>query len=149
VKEKTNKNQDIITQLQSVMLKSVVQEVPLPGQTEPVRFPDLAFIKEAPKITVSEDNISGQLDTSAIEKPVEIGPLSELREKAAKSGDQFFVYFPPANEQEGRITIVMELRMAPTEVNIQPLGLGGIRATFTQKTGGNWEVVDPPVIYGI
>lgn len=149
MEEDSTVSQDTITRLQSVLLTSVVEELPLPGQTEPVRFPDLAFITQASKVLVSDDAVSGQLDVSSIEKPVEITPLAAIREEASQSGDHFYVQFRPTKEQEGQITIVIEVRMAPAEADLKPLGLGGIQATFVQQPNGRWEVIDPPVLYGI
>ena len=149
MEEDSTVSQDIITRLQSVLLTSVVEEQPLPGQAEPVRFPDLAFITQASKVLVSDEEVSGQLDVSGIDKPAEILPLAEIREEASQSGDRFYIQFRPAREQEGQITIVIEVRMAPTEADLLPLGLGGIQATFVQKPDGRWEVIDLPVLYGI
>jgi hypothetical protein len=131
------------------MLTSVLRQQPLPGQTQPVWFPDLAFLTESPSILISDANIPGQFDIVGLDKPVEFVPESEIREAAARSGDRVYVRFQPAQEVEGQIRIVMEVRIAPTEPDLQPLGLGGIRATFTRKPGGSWEVTESPAVFGI
>ena len=142
-------SRELITRLQSILLRSVLRQQPLPGQTQPVWFPDLAFLTESPSVLISDANITGQFDIVGIDKPVEIVPESEIREAAARSGDRVYVRFQPAEEVEGQIRIVMEVRIAPTEPDLQPLGLGGIRATFTRKPDGNWEVTEPPTVFGI
>ena len=147
--EAASGSRNIITSLQSIMLTSVLRQQPLPGQTQPVWFPDLAFITESPSVLISDANISGQFDIVGIDKPVEFVSESEIREAAARSGDRAYVRFQPAEEVDGKIRIVMEVRMAPTEPDLHPLGLGGIRATFARRPDGDWEVTEPPAIFGI
>jgi hypothetical protein len=139
----------IINQLQSIMLTNVLRKQPLPGSNQPVHFPDLAFITESPEVLISEDNITGQLDVVGIDKPVKVVPESEIREAATRSGDRAYIRFQPTEEMDGKIRIVMEVRIAPTEPDIHPLGLGGIRATFARRPDGDWEVTEPPVVFGI
>jgi len=141
-------SRNIIAMLQSIMLTSVLQQQPLPGQTQPVRFPDLAFITESPTVLISIDNVVGQFNAADIDKPVEVLLESEIREAAAKSGDRAYIRFQPTEERDGQVRIVLEVRIAPKEPDIQPLGLGGIRATFTRRPSGDWEATEPPVLFG-
>jgi hypothetical protein len=141
--------QEVITQLQSIMLSSVLRQRPLPGLTQPVRFPDLAFITDAPTVLISDDNVPSKLDTADFDRPVKVMPETEIRAEAGKSGDHAYVRFQPAEEMGDQIRIVMEVRLAPTESYIQTLGLGGIRATFAQRPDGNWQAIEPPAMFGI
>jgi len=131
------------------MLTRVLRQQPLPGQAQPVGFPDLAFVPESPSVLISDANTTAQLDVVDVGKPVEIVPESEIREAAARTGDRAYVRFQPAEEIEGQIRIVMEVRIAPTQPDLQPLGLGGISATFTRDPGDDWEVTEPPAVFGI
>jgi hypothetical protein len=147
--EAASGSRDIITSLQSILLTCVLRRQPLPGQTQPVWFPDLAFITESPSVLISDSNLTGQFDIVGIDKPVEFVPESRIREAAARSGDRAYVRFQPAEEVDGQIRVVMEVRIAPTEPDLQALGLAGIRATFARGPDGNWEVTEPPAVFGI
>jgi hypothetical protein len=140
---------NIIARLQSIMLTSVLRNEPLPGQAQPVRFPDLAWISDAPRVLVSEENVPGQLDVAGIDKPVDLVPESGIREEAARSGDRAYVRFQPAEHTDNQIRIAMEVRIAPSDPDIPPLGLGGIVATFAQRSDDQWEVIEPPAVFGI
>lgn len=141
--------QDTIAQLQSIMLSCVLHQRPLPGLTRPVQFPDLAFITEAPAVLISDDNVPSEFDAEDFDRPVKVMPESEIREEATRAGDHAYVRFQPAEELDGQIRIVMEVRIAPVEPDIQTLGLGGIRATFVRQPNGDWEAAEPPAMFGI
>jgi hypothetical protein len=72
---------------------------------------------------------------------------SEIRDLAVKAGDRAYVRFQPAEQKAGQIQIVMEVRIAPAEPDITPLGLGGISATFVETNEGEWEVVGTPTVF--
>jgi hypothetical protein len=140
---------ETIARLQSVMLESVLLRQPLPGRSEPVWFPDLAWITEAPTILVSDDNVPAHLPIADTDPRVDVVPDADIREAAVRAGDKAYVYFQPPKQTGEQIGIVMEVRIAPAEPELTPLGLGGIAATFVRATEGAWEVREPPAIFGI
>ena len=142
--QEMNESGQTITELQSLLLTSVLRQTPLSGQSEPVHFPDLAFLTEAPAVLVSEDNVPGELALEGVDQAVEVVPESEIRD-AARSGDRAYVRFQPAEQIDGRTRIRMEVRMAPREPEIPPLGLGAVSATFVRRPDGTWEVTEPPM----
>jgi hypothetical protein len=139
---------ETIVQLQSIVLKAVLQRLPLPGRSEPIWFPDLAWITEAPTVLVSDANVPGHLPITDTEPNVNVVRDADIREEAARAGDKAYVYFQPAERNDEQIRIVMEVRIAPAEPDITPLGLGGVSATFVE-TNGEWTVSEPPVIFAM
>lgn len=135
-----------IAQLQSILMRSVLNQQPLPGQTAPIRFPDLAFILEAATVLVSDENVPDEFDAKGLGKPVEIIPEQEIRRKAAAKGDMPYVYFQPAEQTEKEVRLVMEVRMALKEPHIEPLGLGAISTTFVRIDHGDWQVISTPMV---
>ena len=142
-------SQATISQLQSTLLTSVLRQQPLPGGDAPVRFPDLAWIIDPPTLLVAAENIAGELKLAETGKATTIMPEAEIRNLAAREGDHAYVYFQPASEQDNQITLVIEVRLAPSEPDIKPLGLGGIRARFARTPSGTWEVAEPPAVFGV
>lgn len=140
---------ETIARLESIVLESVLQRQPLPGLSEPTWFPDLAWITKAPTVLVSDENVPGALSVTEADQKIEVMQDSSIRDAAAKSGDRAYVRFQPAEQTGGRIRIVMEVRIAPAEPDIKPLGLGGISATFVETNEGEWTVSEPPTIFGI
>lgn len=140
---------NITARLQSITLTSVLRIEPLPGQTEAVRFPDLAWISESPRVLISNQNLAGELDVTGVDKQVDVVPESQIRDEAARGGDRAYVHFQPAEETGDRVRIVMEVRIAPSDPDIPPLGLGGIAATFSRTSDDRWQVVEPPAVFGI
>jgi hypothetical protein len=137
---------DTIARLQSVMLESVLTGQPLPGSIDPLWFPDLAWVTEAPSVLVSAENIPDPEPFSSITGNVIVTPEAEIRDVAKQEGDRTYVHFTPPETSEGRIRLTMEVRMAPTEPDLLTLGLGGITATFVESNG-SWVVGEPPAAF--
>jgi hypothetical protein len=112
-----------------------------------VWFPDLAWITEAPTVLVSDENVPAHLPITDANPTVEVVKDADIREQAAKTGDRAYVRFQPAEQKAGQIRIVMEVRIAPAEPDITPLGLGGISTTFVETSEGKWEVVEPHTVF--
>lgn len=74
--------------LQSTLLSKLLRGAPLPGQTKPVHFPDLAFITEAPTVLVAAEETVGSLQLQDVGQRLEIVPEEEIRERAFRSGDR-------------------------------------------------------------
>jgi hypothetical protein len=135
----------IVDRLRATMLRAVLAQQPLPGAASPIRFPDLAFITEAPRLLIASDNLSEHFDPGDPGKPVELVADARLRALAEREGDLPYIYFQPADWSDDQVHIVMEVRIAPNQPDLLPLGLGGISATFA-RTNGGWAVVDGPVV---
>lgn len=140
---------ETVARLESVMLESVLQRQPLPGRTDPVWFPDLAWITESPTVLVSDENIPDHLPITDTDTRVKVLPNAEIREAATEAGDRAYVLFQPPEASPGQIRITMEVRIAPAEPDIQPLGLGGISATFVESSAGEWTVPEPPAVFAM
>jgi hypothetical protein len=138
----------IVEQLRATMLRAVLAQQPLPGSERPISFPDLAFITSAPRLLIVDDNLSAQFDPGELGRPVEVVIQAEVRARAEREGDLAYVYYQPAEWLNERVRIAIEVRMAPTQPDLRPLGLGGISATFAQ-TDGDWIVVDGPTVMAI
>lgn len=137
---------DTIARLQSVMLESVLSRQPLPGSSDPVWFPDLAWITEAPSVLVSAENVPDPEPLTSVRGNVIVSPEAEIRDVAKREGDRTFVHFTPPETSAGSIRLTMEVRMAPTEPDLLTLGLGGITATFVESNG-EWTVTEPPAAF--
>lgn len=140
----TNDEKQIIAELQRVMLKCVLQREPLPGQSIPVTFADLAYITERETVFISEENVHSNLKLEISGKDLEVMPESKIRQKAEDSGDLPYVHFRPANYSDDQVRLIMDIRIAPSEADIQTLGLGAISATFHRSDQGRWEVHQQP-----
>lgn len=140
----TNDAKQIITELQRVMLQCVLKREALPGQPAPVSFADLAYITERDTVFVSEENVDSHLTLKTTGKHLEIVPESKIRKKAKDSGDLPYVHFRPPDYSDDQVRLIMDIRIAPSEANIQTLGLGAISVTFHRIDEGRWEVRQQP-----
>jgi hypothetical protein len=137
-----------IGQLQATLLSKLLLGAPLPGQTQPVHFPDLAFITEAPTVLVAAEETVGSLQLQDVGKRLEIVPETEIRERATRSGDCVFVRFHAAERIGDNVRIRMDVVMAPAEADVHSLGLGAISATFVRNPGEgeSWIAAEPPSV---
>lgn len=140
----TNDAKQIITQLQRVMLQCILKREPLPGQSAPVSFADLAYITDRDTVFLSAENVESHLTLKGTGKDLEVVPESKIRIKAEGSGDLPYVHFRPADYNDDQVRLIMDIRIAPSEANIQTLGLGAISVTFHRTDEGRWEVRQQP-----
>lgn len=139
---------EAVRALQEALVRSVLLRQPLPGTDQPVLFPDLAFLEQAPELLFAAENVPVPLDVSDLGRPVVTLPEDDIRASAGERGDLAYVHFTPVEEEGGRVLVGMEARLAPGRPGLQPMGLGGVRAWF-HETGTGWEAAEPPVVYAI
>lgn len=140
----TNDAKQVVTQLQRIMLRSILKHEPLPGQSATVSFADLAHITERDTVFVSDKNVGSDLKVEGIGKQIEVLPEEKIRKKATESGDLPYVHFRAADYKDDQVRLIMDIRIAPPEADIQTLGLGAISATFHRTDDGRWEVHQQP-----
>lgn len=139
-----NDAKQVIRQLQQVMLQSILNGEPLPGQSTPISFADLAYITERDTVYISDKNVSSGLTLKGTGKQVEVHPESTIRKKAENSSDLPYVHFRQADYQDNQVRLIMDVKIAPPEADVQTLGLGAISATFNRTDDGGWEVRQQP-----
>lgn len=140
----TKDAKQIISELQRVMLQSVLQRKPLPGQSAPVSFADLAYITERDTVYISDKNVDSHLTLKGTSKQVEVLPESQIRKKAENSGDLPYVHFRQTDYKDDQVRLIMDVKIAPPEADVQTLGLGAISVTFHRTDAGRWEVRQQP-----
>lgn len=134
----------ILLQLQIVVLKAVLLGEPLPGQHQPVRFPDLPFVTRQPAIYLLDRNLSGPITIEGYPRPIRILPLdSLLRESQTRGDDIAYLQFQPPEMVGDAVRLVLEAKIA-TRLNHSHLGLSNLQVLFT-KTEAGWQVLDEPI----
>jgi hypothetical protein len=134
---------EILRTLQQQLLVAVLTQTPLPGQSEVLRFPDLAMILERPEKIVSRENLVGEPDPGV---PVTFLAADELRELARREGQVPALQFRELEKLDDRIRLALELRVWFGDV--EPLPLGAVIATFAETQDAGWRVVDQPAALG-
>jgi hypothetical protein len=137
--------QRIVETLRATMLRCLLDESPLPGTSEAVRFPDFRFITEAEDLILSGDDLSDEFEFEEAERPATVMTESAIRSLAEEEGDRFYVYFQPPHWENERVRIPVEVRLAPADPDVMGLSLGGVSAVF-EWTGTEWVVVEGPVV---
>lgn len=139
---------EIVEELRARLLGSLLNQEPLPGTAQPVRFPDFQYIQDAPRLLIADDNLSESFAAPDVGKPIELMNEAEVKDLAQAEGDRFYVYFQPASWSNGQVRISLEVRMAPSQADVLPLGLGGVSAVFEERDG-EWVVVEGPITMAI
>lgn len=134
---------EVLRTLQQQLLVAVLTQTPLPGQSEALRFPDLAMILERPEKIVSRENLSGEPDPGIL---VTFLTADELQELARREGQVPALQFREAELLDDRIRLALELRVWFADV--EPLPLGAVIATFAETSDAGWRVIDQPAALG-
>jgi len=135
---------EVLRLLQQQLLVAAIAQTPLPGQGDVLRFPDLALLLERPERIVSRENLAEGVDPGIA---VVFLSDAEITERVKRAGDLPALGFRPVEKlDDGHIRLTLELRMY--FVDVEPLPLGAIIATFAEVPGGGWQVADRPAALG-
>ncbi len=133
----------ILRALQEQLLLAALTSSPLPGQSNPLHFPDLNYVHEQPDKVVCSENLIGEV---RIDTPIVILSTEEITERA-KAFERFaFLRFRPAEQMDGKVRLTLELHMAFDDV--EPLPLGAVTVVFGEVPGVGWQAVEPPAALG-
>ena len=134
----------VLLEFQELLLRAVLLGQLLPGQTEPVRLPDLSFVLREPVIYLLDEHLAGSVTLSDLAKPLRTLTVEEVTTLARRQGDIPYLHFlaPEATEDEVRLTLVA--RIVAQDPNKRALGLSGVQVTFVHRETG-WTVAADPV----
>jgi hypothetical protein len=135
---------DDLLELQRTVLKAVLLRQPLPGNSEPVRFPDLSFVLRHPVIFLVDENLAGPISIEAAPEPISVVSMEQLLQEVPKYGDVAYLRFQPAGLNGDTVSLTLEAKIATSEQNKKMLGLSSIHVTFS-RVGNAWKVIDDPV----
>ena len=129
-----------VAELQTRLLASVLTGVPLPGATEPLSFPDLAFLQRSTPVLLLDRNLAGPLGAGA--RVVRVLSAAELeREARARPGAAYLEFQAPELGPDA-VGLTLHGRVhAP--VGHGTLGLSSVHVRF-RRVQGRWEAADPP-----
>jgi hypothetical protein len=133
-----------ILDLQEIVLRAVLEGVPLPGSNLAIRFPDLAFLQRQDAIYVAGEEMAGRMISGSAPKAVRIVPVEALRAKAKESPGIAYLQFGRARIEDDNVELTLEGRMAAADPRQPALGLSSVHVRF-HKVGGRWEVSGEPV----
>ena len=122
-----------LANLQDLVIDRVLTSAPLPGQTAPISFPDLAYVTQADEALLIDDGYLGQTTQAVVVNK------TELRRRC-KAGEQGFLKFQPPLEEEDKVTL--QLRVLLGFADLDPLPLGELVVTFT-RLDGEWTTIEP------
>ena len=134
----------VLLQLQETLLKAVLLSKPLPGHTQPIRFPDLSFVMRQSIIFLVDANLSGPILIEETPRPIRILSIETLLQESQEHGNITYLQFQPPEVIDDKVRLTLEARIATSDPNQQKLGLSNIHVKFL-KIGDEWKVVDEPV----
>ena len=133
-----------VLHLQEIVLRAVLEGKPLPGSSQAIRFPDLAFVQRHESIYVAAEEMKGKVAAGGAPKPVRIVPLAALRTKAKEGGGLAYLQFGPPHIEADSVELTLEGRMATADPKEPSLGLSSIHVKF-RKVEGRWEAQGEPI----
>ncbi len=137
-------SEKILLQLQNMLLKAVLLGHALPGSSNPVRFPDLLFIKRQSVIFLLDKNLSGPILIEELSRPIHVLSEAALFQESLKSGDVTFLQFQSPEDSGDEVTLTLDARIATQDIHQQTLGLSTISVTFFQGADG-WRLKEEPL----
>lgn len=133
-----------VLHLQEMLLEAVVLGKALPGQSQPIRFPDLSFVMRQIVVFLSNENLSGQMLLRELQKPIRILPVDAIFQEAHNSGDITYLQFQPPEVMNDAVHLTLEAKIATRNPNQQTLGLSSIHVKFL-KVAEEWKLLDEPI----
>jgi hypothetical protein len=130
-----------ISQLQNLLLQAVLLGTPLPGASDPVRFPDLPFVTRQANVIVLDENLSGPI---TISMPVRVLSADAIRQEAEQRADVVYFQFAAPRFEGDQLDLTLAARIAPHAPASGMLGLSSIHARF-HKVGDQWQLVGEPI----
>ena len=135
---------EVLLHLQELLLQAVLLSQPLPGQSKPVRMPDLSFVMRHEVIYVAQENLAGPVKLKNPPKPLRILSIDALRALARQQGDIVYLHFQPAVATDGEVRLTLEGSIAAQDSSKQSMGLSSVHVRFV-KVANTWKAVDDPV----
>lgn len=130
--------------LQELIVKAILLGQPLPGRTQPIRFPDLSFIVSQQSIFLVDENLFGQISLDKSPRPIRIISVEDLRQESQYRGDIAYLRFQPPEVSDDEVQMTIEAKIATRDPNKLTLGLSNFQVKFV-KVEGEWKVVEDPV----
>ena len=137
---------ETLRHLQTLLLRAILQDQPLPGSGQSLSVPDLRFVLRQPAILLSSENLAGSVSIEGLPKPLHVLSPEELIEKSREQGEVAYLRFQPAKHKADTVQLTIEARLATADTERAPLGLGGTQVVF-QRVGDEWTVATPPASY--
>ena len=137
---------ETLRHLQTLLLRAILQDQPLPGSGQSLSVPDLRFVLRQPAILLSSENLAGSVSIEGLPKPLHVLSPEELIEKSREQGEVAYLRFQPAKQNADTVQVTIEARLATADTERAPLGLGGTQVVF-QRVGSEWTVATPPASY--
>lgn len=135
-----------IAHLQRLVLEAVLGNRPLPGATRGVEMPDIAMLRREPSVLVADEHLADPAAVEALPLHARVVSQEELRGEVRARGDVSYLRFAAPESRDGKVRLVLELRIATREPGRPMLGLSGIQVEFEQA-GGEWVVAGDPAIF--
>ncbi len=127
--------------LAEAMLRAIVSGEPLPGRDQPIRFPDLAFVLNQPKVIVVNENLPGFPASLKLSKPIQIVSRQLLEQQAREMGDVTYLQFRSPQVKGDTVQLTLEAKIASADPHRPSLGLSSLQVTF-KKVGGKWQALN-------
>ena len=135
----------ILAHLQETLLVAVLSGQSLPGSDNPIRFPDLSFVLQQPKILLLDENLAGSISLKDSPVPVRIISRDDLQKEAHAEGDRAYLHFRPPQGSADSVRLTLEASIATQNPAQRTLGLSSMNVSF-QKVGNRWQVGDEPAM---
>ena len=127
-----------ILHLQKQLLRAVLAQEPLSGQTHVLYFPDLKYVLEVETPVISNENLGGPLD---IGREIEVIAPEQLTERAQAIGQFPFLRFQSPEIQPDKVGLSLQVCMCFPD--LEPLALGAAVANFQYREDTGWRAVEP------
>jgi hypothetical protein len=135
---------EAVAELQLALLRSLLSGVPLPGSSEPLRFPDQPFIERAGPTALIDENLAPAL-AGALQPTdnVRVVRRAELRAPAGSERGTVALRFEPPRVDGGVLWISLAATFLPADGTNELLGLSTAEAGF-REVGGAWRLAEGP-----
>lgn len=135
--------------LVQVFLRSVLLNVPYPGQQTPYTpFPDIELVQPRREIVVSERNVGSLCPVDVPGVRITFLSDSQIQQRADAEGDLPYFTFSEAAIGEDKATLTLQLTWAASGESQRSgklyLSGGGVRVRF-QRVSGTWQAPSGPM----
>jgi hypothetical protein len=134
-----------VARLQGLFLRATLLGIPLPGSSQPIRFPDLSFVTEQPSIFLIDQNLAGPIEFSGGPKPLRILSVDAMRKEGEQRGEVAYLQFAPPQINDDEVGLTLAARISARTPAVGDLGLSAIHARF-RNVGGHWQLAQEPVV---
>lgn len=132
----------ILLYMQQSIIDSIFNDIPLPGKSQSIDFPDLNLLNKEQHLFLLDENLYGKL---SLPEKLNIRTITKHELKNLVKDHLIYIHFQPPKIYEKNVTFTLELKFVSSSLKAPIMGLGGIQVKF-ENLNENWEVLEEPIL---